>query len=70
VSRVWPSINSSSRMSELRQRSRASMISSRGSGMSGNLGHLHGGEAKHAHGTVPATIAEQLSRDVRDLDQV
>uniref|UniRef100_A0A383VGU9 Major facilitator superfamily (MFS) profile domain-containing protein n=1 Tax=Tetradesmus obliquus TaxID=3088 RepID=A0A383VGU9_TETOB len=68
VSRVWPSINSSSRMSELRQRSKASMISSRGSAMSGAPGHLHGSDAKH--GGMPVTGAGQFSRDVRDLDQV
>lgn len=71
VSRVWPSISSNSRMSELRQRSKVSMISSRGSGISGagheQLVQLHG-VVKPS--TVPSTIAEQLGRDVRDLEKV
>jgi hypothetical protein len=49
-------------MSELRQRSKVSMISSRGSGMS----------AADRQGLVqkPSTIAEQFSKEARAVDQV
>lgn len=71
VSRVWPSVSSNSRMSELRQRSKASIVSSTGSGMSGagraGLAQLHGGAKP---GTMPSTIAEHFSKDVRDVAQV
>jgi hypothetical protein len=58
-------------MSELRQRSKVSMVSSRRSGMAAadreGLVQMHGNKP----GTMPSTIAEQFSKEVRAaVDQV
>lgn len=67
VSRVWPSVSNQSRMSELRQRSRASMTSSRAGSAVGGLdtvGPLPGGHHTNPATTMPSIIPEQFSKEV------